>query len=111
LSPASCYTYLVSGLSNTGPGEFEKFTENAQEFQDEVKKAIYDNYEKREHKSGGQTTTLRKPPDTVPDMHYRYANMAEILEAGLVDVILSIFFTFLFFTLAFAMFNRYDVRS
>jgi hypothetical protein len=43
-------------------------------------------------------------------MHYRYANMAEILEAGLVDVILSIFFTFLFFTLAFAMFNRYDVR-
>ncbi len=110
LSPASCYTYLVSGLSNTGPREFEKFIENAQEFQDEVKKAIYDNYEKREHKSGGQTTTLRKPPDTVPDMRYRYANMAEILEAGLVDVILSIGFTFLFFTLAFATFNRYDVR-
>jgi ABC-type transport system involved in multi-copper enzyme maturation permease subunit len=111
LSPASCYTYLVSGLSNTGPREFGKFTENAQEFQDEVKKAIYDNYEKREHKSGGQTTTLRKPPDTVPDMHYRYANMAEILEAGFVDVILSIGFTFLFFTLAFVTFNRYDVRS
>jgi len=110
LSPASCYTYLVSGLSNTGPREFGKFTENAQEFQDEVKKAIYDNYERRATKSFSQTTTLRDTPDTVPDMHYRYANMAEILEAGLVDVILSIGFTFLFFTMAFVTFNRYDVR-
>jgi len=110
LSPASCYTYLVSGLSNTGTREFDKFMENAQEFQDEVKKAIYDNYELRVWKSGSQVTTLRTPPDTVPDMHYHYASMAEILEAGLVDVILSIGFTFLFFTLAFATFNRYDVR-
>ena len=111
LSPASCYTYLVSGLSNTGTREFGKFIENAQEFQDEVKKAIYDNYERRATKSFSQTTTLRDPPDTVPDMRYRYANMAEILEAGLVDMILSFGFTFLFFTLAFVTFNRYDVRS
>jgi hypothetical protein len=111
LSPASCYTYLVSGLSNTGPREFGNFTENAQEFQDEVKKTIYDNYERRATKSFSQTTTLRTPPDTVPDMHYHYANMAEILEDGLVDVILSIGFTFLFFTLAFVTFNRYDVRT
>ena len=111
LSPASCYTYLVSGLSNTGTREYDKFRENAQTFQDEVKKAIYDNYERRVWKSGSQTTTLRDPPDTVPDMHYRYANVAEIVEAGSVDVILLFGFTFLFFTLAFVTFNRYDVRS
>jgi len=111
LSPASCYSYLVSGLSNTGTREFEKFTENAQEFQDEVKKAIYDNYERRATKTYTQTIHFRDPPDTVPDMRYRYANMAEILEAGLVDVILLTGFTFLFFTMAFVSFNRYDVRS
>ncbi len=111
LSPASCYSYLVSGLSNTGTREFDKFIENAQEFQDEVKKAIYDNYERRVTKTYTQTIHLRDSPDTVPDMRYRYANMAEILEAGLVDVILLTGFTFLFFTLAFATFNRYDVRS
>jgi len=110
LSPASCYTYLVSGLSNTGTREFDKFMENAQEFQDEVKKAIYDNYQLRVWKSGSQRTTLRDPPDTVPDMHYRYANMAEILEAGWVDVILLTGFTFFFFTMAIVTFNRYDVR-
>ncbi len=110
ISPVSCFAYLVSGLSNTGTREYDKFRENAQTFQDEVKKVVYDNYERRVWKSGSQTTTLDDPPDSVPDMHYRYANMAEILEAGSVDVFLSFGFTFLFFTLAFAVFNRYDVR-
>ena len=88
--------------------------ENAQTFQDQVKTAIYDNYQRRVWKIGGMTTfggtRLHEFPDTVPDMHYRYSSLTEILEAGLVDVILSIGFTFLFFTLAFVTFNRYDVR-
>jgi len=115
LSPACCYSYLVSGLSNTGPGEYDQLMENAQEFQDQVKTAIYDNYQRRVWKIGGSTTfggtRLQKFPETVPDMHYRYSSLTEILEAGLVDVILSICFTFLFFALAFVMFNKYDVRS
>ncbi len=114
LSPACCYSYLISGLSNTGTREYDKLMENAQQFQDQVKTAIYDKYQRRVWKIGHVTTfggtRLHEFPDTVPDMHYRYANMAEILEAGLVDVILSISFTFLFFTLAFVTFNRYDVR-
>jgi ABC-type transport system involved in multi-copper enzyme maturation permease subunit len=110
LSPACCYSYLVSGLSNTGTREYDKFMENAQEFQDQVKKSIYDNYLSRVYEGGSSGHILHRPPDTVPDMHYRYASLTEILEAGLVDVILSIGFTFLFFTLAFVTFNRYDVR-
>jgi hypothetical protein len=66
-------------------------------------------------KIGGTTTfggtRLNKFPDTVPDMHYRYSSLIEVLEAGLVDVILLIVFAFLFFTLAFVTFNRYDVRA
>ena len=110
LSPACCYSYLISGLSNTGTREYDKFMENAQEFQDTVKKTIYDNYLSRVYEGGSSGHRLHRPPDTVPDMHYRYASLTEILEAGLVDVILSIGFTFLFFTLAFVTFNRYDVR-
>jgi len=110
LSPACCYSYLVSGLSNTGTREYDKFMENAQEFQDTVKKTIYDNYLSRVYEGGSSGHMLHRPPDTVPDMHYRYSSLTEILEAGLVDVILSIGFTFLFFTMAFVTFNRYDVR-
>jgi ABC-type transport system involved in multi-copper enzyme maturation permease subunit len=115
LSPACCYSYLISGLSNTGTREYDKLMENAQQFQDQVKTAIYDKYQRRVWKIGGMTTfggtRLHEFPETVPDMQYRYSSLVEILEAGLVDVILSISFTFLFFTLAFVTFNRYDVRS
>ena len=115
LSPACCYSYLVSGLANTGTREFDKFMENAQEFQDQVKKVVYDNYQvrvwKRGHRTSSQGIILRRPPDSVPDMYYRYASLAEVLEAGLIDVILLIGFTVLFFTLAFVAFNRCDVRS
>jgi len=115
LSPACCYSYLISGLSNTGTREYDKLMENAQQFQDQVKTAIYDKYQRRVWKIGHATTfggiRLQDFPDTVPDIQYRYASVTEILEAGLVDVILSVGFTFLFFALAFVTFNRYDVRS
>jgi len=110
LSPACCYSYLVSGLSNTGTGEYDKFMENAQKFQYLVKKTIYDNYFSRVYKGGSSGHIIHRPPETLPDMQYRYLSLTEILEAGLIDVILSIVFTFLFFTLAFVTFNRYDVR-
>ncbi len=114
LSPACCYSYLISGLSNTGTREYDKLMENAQQFQDQVKTAVYGKYQRRVWKIGGYTTfggtRLHEFPETVPDMQYRYSSLVEILEAGLVDVILSFGFTFLFFTLAFVTFNRYDVR-
>ena len=115
LSPACCYSYLISGLSNAGPGENDTLMENAQTFQDQVKMAIYDKYQRRIWKIGGYTTfggtRLDDFPETGPDMQYRYSSLTEIMEAGQVDVILSFGFAFLFFTLAFVTFNRYDVRS
>ncbi|MEJ2704149.1 MAG: hypothetical protein P8Z79_17075, partial [Sedimentisphaerales bacterium] len=111
LSPACCYSYLVCGLSNTGTGEYDRFIENARDFQDLVKKTIYDNFFARISEGSISGHYLHKFPDTLPDMQYRYLNLTEILDAGLVDVILSFGFVFLFFTLAFVTFNRYDVRA
>jgi len=111
LSPVCCYSYLICGLSNTGTGEYDQFMENAREFQDLVKKTVYDNYLARLSEGSISGHYLHKFPDTLPDMQYRYLNLTEILEAGLVDVILSVGFAFLLFTLAFVTFNKYDVRS
>ena len=110
LSPACCYSYLISGLSHTGSGEYDRFIENAREFQDLVKKTIYDCFYRRIYAGGWSQFALRKAPETLPDLQYRYLGLREILEAGLVDVILSVGFTFLFFALAFVAFNKYDVR-
>jgi hypothetical protein len=85
--------------------------ENAREFQDLVKKTVYDNFFARISEGSISGHYLHEFPDTLPDMQYRYLNLTEILEAGLVDIILLICFAFLFFTLAFVTFNRYDVRS
>jgi ABC-type transport system involved in multi-copper enzyme maturation permease subunit len=84
--------------------------ENAREFQDLVKTTIYDNFFARISEGSISGHYLHKFPDTLPDMQYRYLNLTEILEAGLVDVVLSIGFAFLFFVLAFVVFNKYDVR-
>ena len=110
LSPACCYSYLISGLSHTGSGEYDRFIENAREFQDLVKKTIYDCFYRRIYAGGWSQFALHEPPETLPDLQYRYLGLREILEAGLVDVILSVGFTFLFFALAFVAFNKYDVR-
>jgi hypothetical protein len=110
LSPACCYSYLISGLSHTGSGEYDRFIENAREFQDLVKKTIYDCFYRRIYAGGWEEFALRKAPETLPDLQYRYLGLREILGAGLVDVILSVGFTFLFFALAFVAFNKYDVR-
>ena len=111
LSPACCYSYLICGLSNTGTGEYDQFMENAREFQDLVKTTIYDNFFARISEGSISGHHLHKFPDTLPDIQYRYLSLGEILEAGLVDVILSVGFAFMFFALAFVAFNRYDVRA
>ena len=110
LSPACCYSYLISGLSHTGSGEYDRFIENAREFQDLVKKTIYDCFYRRIYAGGWSEFALRKAPETLPDLQYRYLSLTEILEAGLVDVILLVGFAFMFFALAFVAFNKYDVR-
>jgi ABC-2 type transport system permease protein len=56
LSPACCYSYLISGLSNTGTREYDKLMENAQQFQDQVKTAIYGKYQRRIWKIGGYSS-------------------------------------------------------
>jgi ABC-type transport system involved in multi-copper enzyme maturation permease subunit len=118
ISPVSCYTYLVSGLSGTGVAERDNFNENAQRYQDEVKKTIYDNIVIKTY--GGANRGTASTFDIVegfdpsrasfPDMKYQYTNLAEALQAGWVDVLLLFLFNILFFLAAFLSFRRYDVR-
>ena len=117
ISPISCYTYLVSGLSGTGVTEPDNFMENAQRFQEEVKKAVYDNYIHKIYIVAGFATGGDVPVEgfdaaavSVPKMHYRYPSLAEALEAGWIDILLLFVFNFLFFIVAFLKFRKYDVR-
>jgi ABC-type transport system involved in multi-copper enzyme maturation permease subunit len=118
LSPVSCYTYLVASLSGTGTAEPDRFTAHADRYQQEVKRAIYDNFViKRYANTSGSTATSVGTVDgfdssraSVPDMAYPHATMVEAMCGGWVDVLLLVAFNVLFFAVAFVRFNKYDVR-
>ena len=123
ISPVSCYTYLVSELSGTGVKEPDNFMENAQRYQDEVKRAIYDNILVKiyggpkkgetvsEFKMSGETVEGFDPKQaSIPDMRYQYTTLTEALEASWTDILLLFLFSILFFTGAFLLLRKYDVR-
>ncbi|MFX0204201.1 MAG: ABC transporter permease, partial [Candidatus Hodarchaeota archaeon] len=105
ISPVSCYTYLLSELSGTGITEQENFNENAQRYQDEVKKSVYDNFVIISYGGvgGGRATTIDpiegfdQSKASLPEMHYRYQTLAEALQAGWADILLLFLFNILFF--------------
>ena len=117
ISPVSCYTYLISGLAGTGPAESDKFTENAERYQEQVKAAIYDNWIVKSYRMGGSSASstdvvpgFDRSKATLPDMKYEYTTMAEVMRAGWIDILLLFAFNILFFAVAFWRFNKYDVR-
>jgi len=113
ISPASCYTYLISELSGTGVMERENFMDNARRYQEKVEELIYDNFEVETlggRTSVGVTGELTKGEVSPPEMDYRQITLAEILETGWVDILLLFLFNILFFVAAFLRFRKYDVR-
>ena len=117
ISPVSCYTYLISGLAGTGPAEPDKFLDNAERYQDDMKAAIYDNYIIKSYQMGGSRATRSYPVEgfdssnaSIPDMKYQHSTIAEVLHTGWIDLLLLFAFNILFFAVAFWRFNKYDVR-
>jgi len=113
ISPASCYTYLISELSGTGVMERDNFVANARRFQEKAEQTIYDKFEVET--LGGRTSVavtgeLAKSEVSPPEMDYRRRTLAEALQAGWADILLLFLFNILFFAVAFLRFRKYDVR-
>lgn len=113
LSPVTCFTCTVSELCKTGMHEPDNFNGNAQRFQDQVKKAIYDQYPLREYR--GLTTYIypegfNRDLIKVPEMSYRYPRLAQSLERVGPDILLLALYIVLFCGVGLIKMNRYDVR-
>jgi ABC-type transport system involved in multi-copper enzyme maturation permease subunit len=118
ISPVSCYTYLIAGLSGTGLSEPERFVKNAQRYQEAVREAVYEKYitKRYANTTGGSAASTHyvegfdPSKASIPEMHYRYQTLAEALQAGWADILLLFLFNILFFAVAFLRFRKYDVR-
>ena len=96
----------------------DNLIENAQIFQDEVKKTIYDNFVIVRY--GGMNTGMASTSKKVdgfdlatislPEMRYQYPTLAQSLQDGWIDILLLFLFNILFFVTAFIKFRKYDVR-
>ncbi len=113
ISPASCYTYLISELSGTGVMERDNFMDNALRFQEKAKQTIHDKFEVETlgtRTSVAVTGELAKSEVSPPEMDYRRRTLAEAFEAGWTDILMLFLFNILFFIAAFLRFRKYDVR-
>jgi hypothetical protein len=93
--------------------EPDNFNDNAQRFQDQVKKAIYDQYTLRQY--GGLTVPIypegfNRDLIKVPEMSYRYPRLAQSLERVGLDILLLALYMVLFCGVGLIKMNRYDVR-
>ncbi|MBN2594295.1 MAG: hypothetical protein JXA81_12375, partial [Sedimentisphaerales bacterium] len=97
----------------TGMHEPDNFNDNAQRFQDQVKKAIYDQYTLREYR--GLITPIypegfNRDLIKMPEMSYRYPRLVQSLERVGFDILLLAFYTVIFCGVGLIKMNRYDVR-
>jgi ABC-type transport system involved in multi-copper enzyme maturation permease subunit len=110
LSPVSCYAYIVSGFSGTGVAEPDNFVRNAQRFQEDINRVLYD----RVFFLFGRQSRVKGfdawAPISFPDMTYRSFTLAEALQRHWPDILLLCLFNVLFCAVALIRFNRYDVR-
>jgi len=119
LSPICSLTYALSEIAGTGTSEMDSFVGKAKQFQEHVQQVIYDNFETIDLVLGaGQRMSSTRPkegfdPDRIPVPQlpaYRHTTLSEALQTCWVDILLLAFFSILFFTIAFVVFGKYDVR-
>ena len=113
ISPVCSYTYIVCGLSGTGVTEIDNFNRNAQRYQDEMKRAIYDNFIVKRHRNGHSFDLVEgfdQSKASLPNMIYTYPTVTQALQASRLDILLLGLFAVLFCSLAFMRLNKYDVR-
>ncbi len=118
LSPICCFTYALSEMAGTGTSEIENFSQQAKQFQETMKRNFYDNFEFSEYRtenrwSGGYLRKEGFDPSKFPVPHissYRHIGLAGAMSKCWLDMVLLLLFSALFFTGAFVLFLRYDVR-
>lgn len=118
VSPVHCFANIVSEVSGTGILELYNFYEHAQLFQEQVKKALYDNVLVKKYSTTTGSSVYASTVDgfefddvAIPHINnYHHVTLPEALENVWLDILLLVLYNILFFTAGFVSFIRYDVR-
>jgi ABC-type transport system involved in multi-copper enzyme maturation permease subunit len=120
LSPIGIVNNLMAEFSGTGHSEADNFLQQAKQYQETVKREVYDRFIVKEYYSNGGSSrsSSSRAADgfdsneaSVPVLdNYKYLSVGAILQQNRMDIILLCVYGLLFFTFAFISFLRFDVR-
>jgi hypothetical protein len=110
LSCLSCYIYTIADLAGTGIHEPRNYMDNAKRYQDQISQLLYNNIIIAGNRSYWEKGFNPSHVPTFPDMQYARPNLKTIISRRLWDVLLLVFYSVLFYSLAFFRLLKYDVR-
>ena len=106
LSPAGCWVYAATALTQTGPAAYRRFEEARRRLHAQFleSKKPFDVMWRKERK------VPRPRADELPTLAVFYPDLGESMEDALFDVLILALLSMLLFMAAFMSFLRYDVR-
>jgi ABC-type transport system involved in multi-copper enzyme maturation permease subunit len=110
LSCLSCYIYAIADLAGTGINESKNYIDNAKRYQDQISQLLYNNIIIAKNRYYWEKGFNPFHVPTFPDMQYTRPNLKTIISRRLWDVLLLVFYSVLFYSLAFFRLLKYDVR-
>jgi hypothetical protein len=110
LSCLSCYIYTIADLAGTGIHEPRNYMDNAKRYQDQISQLLYNNIIIAGNRSYWEKGFNPSQMPPLPDMQYERPNLKTIISRRLWDVLLLVFYSVLFYSLAFFRLLKYDVR-
>ena len=110
LSCLSCYIYTIADLAGTGIHEPRNYMDNAKRYQEQISQLLYNNIIMRQTGYGWEKGFHPSHVPPFPDMQYARPNLKTIISRRLWDVLLLVFYSVLFYSLAFFRLLKYDVR-
>jgi len=110
LSCLSCYIYTIADLAGTGIHEPRNYMDNAKRYQEQISQLLYNNIIIAGNRSYWEKGFNPSHVPTFPDMQYARPNLKTIISRRIWDVLLLVFYSVLFYSLAFFRLLKYDVR-
>ena len=108
-SPLSCFIYAMSTLARTGLIEESIFKEDANRFEGEMQRNIYDKIFTIKF-SNSTSSTWDFAVDDPPQFQSTSLPLSGILKYAWLDVLLLCLYNILFFSCAYVAFIKYDIR-
>lgn len=111
ISPSSALRYSTMNIGKTGIYSYERFLNSVKSYKEVFKKYATDlRYKNRAKYLTNREDTPKVNYADVPKLNYKDESVSESFNLVIPDLIVLIFYTILFFTLAYVSFMKYDVR-